>query len=358
MNEKIINALKSKDTLIRRHAIVALEQIVSEESIKVLAQVYRTDPDPNLRELSKGVARNIRQRLKEQEAHLAELEEAMPSSVAPKKLEGAEKQRIKKAEEESSASFNLWVFGGVAVILGILVIFLLLGETAGRLIDQQTALAQINSAEPFPVGQVAYGATLEGKLYRGTLSSGSFFVVQEPRGIPPTNGWTLLVGVYNGDAENALGGLRRVASDENWLLLVPQFSRSPENMLDFGMMAGELQEALAQVKTVYPTNLNTETLYGVGIGANFASQFVTWYPDLFGIASLGNGNQYVLPNLNARARYVVFAGQGENVSATVDFIARLTSINKKPYQSGVIQGGGIELKEQLNATVALVKELE
>ena len=52
MNEKIVEALKSNNSLVRRKAIMALSKSSSEEAIRLLANVYRNDAELVLRELA------------------------------------------------------------------------------------------------------------------------------------------------------------------------------------------------------------------------------------------------------------------------------------------------------------------
>lgn len=355
MNEKITAALKSNNSLVRRQAIMALSRTTSEDAIRLLASVYRNDPESDLREMAKDAAKQIRERLNEKELKAQQKDPSLPQRPPPaRKLEGAEKRRVEKAEEERSANFNLLIFGAIVLILGGVVVAILLGGNIARISDQNQALAQVENALPFVEGRTPFGSSLEGKIYR-YASSGANFILLEPKGAPPQQGWTLLAGVYDGKPENVIGGLARRASTENVMLLVPIYSTN-----DFGTMANELAFALDVVKRNYPVYRNTQTLYGFGVGAEFASQFVVWYPTEFAVASVGNGTSYTPPDLQTGARYIVFAGQNDEVSAraTSEFIARLTSLGKRPAQAGVLQGRGIEeIPEQLEATFALINQI-
>jgi predicted esterase len=348
MNEKIVEALKSNNSLLRRKAIMALSKASSEDAIRLLANVYRNDSEPVLRELAKDAALQVRERLNAKLAQ--EAREKQEAPAPPPKLLGAEKRRMERLEEERAANFNLLIFGVGALVLAAIVMVVVFGNTVSRIIDENDAQATIANALPFPEGDVRFTGALEGKVYRAPN-----FVLLEPTGAPPSQGWSLLVAVYDGQAQSPVGGLARRAKQENVMLLVPVFTSQ-----DVGAMANELEPILARVKRAYPIDARTTTLYGVSLGATFAAQYVAWYPNSFAIASLGNGRTYAAPPLSTSARYIVFAGQGdaERANATASFIGTLTSLAKKPVQSGVLQGRGAEeLPEQVDATFRLIATL-
>ena len=326
---------------------MALSKSSSEEAIRLLANVYRNDAELVLRELAKDAALQVRERVN---AKIAEQAQAKPEAPAPPKLLGAEKRRVERLEEERASNFNLLIFGIGALVLAVMVMVLAFGNTVARIVDENNAQATIANALPFPEGDVRFTGALEGKVYRAPN-----FVLLEPTGAPPPQGWPLMVAVYDGQAQSPVGGLARRAKQENVMLLVPIFASQ-----DVGAMANELDPILAQIQRAYPIHPGTKTLYGFAQGATFAAQYVAWYPNSFAIASLGNGRAYAAPTLSTSARYIVFAGQGdaERANATAAFIGTLTSLAKKPVQAGVLQGRGAEeLPEQVDATFRLIAML-
>lgn len=60
MDPRILQALKSRDPEERKKAVKALAQIHTQEALRYLATIYKTDPDPDVRELAIKAGRHVK----------------------------------------------------------------------------------------------------------------------------------------------------------------------------------------------------------------------------------------------------------------------------------------------------------
>ncbi len=82
MAGSIQNQLKSSDPTVRRQAIVKLGKSLDERALPLLAGVYRSDPDPELRELALKAGKHIRKHLAAQPAKQGRLQAASDADDA------------------------------------------------------------------------------------------------------------------------------------------------------------------------------------------------------------------------------------------------------------------------------------
>ncbi len=345
MDEKILKALQSKNSLIRRQAIMRLGSQGDEEAIKPLAAVYRNDPEPDLRDLARQAAKQIRDRLQAQaEAEAAKAtQNAEREAAKPQKLRGAEKRRADRIVEERKERFNLLLFAIVAAVAAAALIWVAFGQMLTRVTDQVTIEQRLVNAVPLPNDAARFDGALNGTVYRTDLGNGNSFVIVEPRGTPPAGGWVLVVGVY-ANANNALGALSRGAAEANALLVVPQFPLSEGGFFDFTRAAETLKGIVVRLVSLYPLSSQTRAIFGFGVGANFVSRYTIQYPQDFTVIALSNGTSYQPPTPNMGATYIVYAGQNapEASLAAIDYIGRLKTLNRNVYQSQVLAGVGAE----------------
>lgn len=83
MSQNIFALLKSDDPAQRRQAIITLGKSGDARAIPYLADAFRTDPDPQLRELAKKAGRYIQQQTAQQEAAAPQAPSPPPSEPSP-----------------------------------------------------------------------------------------------------------------------------------------------------------------------------------------------------------------------------------------------------------------------------------
>lgn len=346
MNEKTLQALRSKNSITRRQAITQLARQGDESAIKHLAHTFRNDPEPDLRELARQAAKQIRDRLQaiaEAEQAKLEAQQNQPQPANTQKLKGAEKRRVDRVEEERTERVNLWLFGIFVAIVAAGLIWVAFGQILSRITDQVSVEQRLANAPALPNEVVRFDGELQGNIYRTDLGNGNSFVIVEPHGTPPAGGWSLVVGIY-ANATNALGALTRPTSNANALLVVPQFSVSEGGFFDFAAANQTLKGILDRIVSTYPLSSQTRAVLGFGVGANFVSRYTLLHPQDFTIIGLSNGDSYQEPTPNMGATYIVYAGQNApaHAQAAISYIGRLQSLNRNIHRSQVLAGVGSE----------------
>ncbi|MDW8170907.1 MAG: hypothetical protein RML73_00305 [Anaerolineae bacterium] len=353
--EKIAAQLKSFNPSKRRQALIYLAKHGGKEHLKLLKEVYLNDPEPSLRENAKQAAIYIRQRL--DNPPQPEDSAPAPSKPSEERLRGAEKVIARRAEVEKSERTNLLIFGLVALVVGGVVLWALLGRQVLRVVDEgvlETRLREAASLSPSARDPAAAG---EGKLYHIAFEDGSGFYLQEGSGPMPPEGWTLIVAFFNGGTgRDALSWLSRDAIEQNFMLLTPYVRPIEEGIGNFENAARLTTSALDIVRSNYQINSKKLTAYGYLRGANFLSSYTSRQPGEFAIISLTEATQYSQsPDL--RARYFILGSRDNDVpDVTIDLITRLNVLQLNPIAQILTNTSDVDLqRRQWEGTLALIK---
>lgn len=347
MDEKLVAQLKSLNPNTRKQAMLVLAKTGDKSALPWLKQIYLNDPEPVLREFAKQAALQIRARLEAQ----AETPEASLATLKPQKLRGAERRRQTRVEETRRERGNLIWVGLLGLIIGAGVLWLLLGQQILRVADESSVQARIAEASPLSLASRTLDAPAEGRFYHTSFDNGAGFYLQEAQGVMPAEGWVVLVGVFTGTGEDALGWLTRSASENNWLLLTPYF---PAERLTTASAQQDLRRALEVVRSNYRIREEKLTGYGYGLGANLLLSYTAELAEfrLLSLAELSTFPQ--MPN--RRAYYYVVSAQNAIPDVTVEFMSRLGVLGI-PVEGGVLVNiDDAELQNrQLARTIELIK---
>jgi hypothetical protein len=350
MDEKVVAQLRSINPNLRKQGMLALAKTGDKNALPWLKHIYLNDPEPVLREFAKQAALQIRARLEAAE------EEAVAPPVPLKlpRLQGAERRRETRIDEDRQERSNLFWVGLVGLVVGGIFLWVLLGQQILRVADESSVQSRIASAPPLALTSRAQDSAGQGVLYHTEFENGAGFYLQEAQGSMPAQGWTLVVGVFTGNGLDALGWLTRSATENNWLLLAPYFPLDADGLYNAQGAEDNLARAMNFVTSNYGLNDAKVTAYGYGVGANLLVRYAS-ENGTFRIVSLGELTAF--PQMpNRRVTYLVMAAENSIADVTVEFMSRLGVLGVA-VEGEVLRGiDDAELQNrQLSRTLELIK---
>jgi hypothetical protein len=355
----LIRSLESKNILVRRQAIVRLGEERTEEAIRLLAKVYKTDPSPQLRELAKHTAKGVRDAMNapppEPEPKGPSLvlpdDPNMPVSAALMAMGGGKALHRKKWREQAEQA-RLAAFLLASFLIGLVLVAALLRDQIAAIFSYTSAAVGVESAAPFQAD-----AVLDGGLYRETLADGTVVYIQEPRADVPEGGVMAMVVVRSSDVNSTLGMLAiNKASEAGVLLVVPDFAAAAGTAP--AAAVARVKGVVDFVKRSYTVNAAAFTLYGSGWGGDVAAGYVAAYPRDLGIASIGNAQRFQPPALNSGTRFVLMAGGQDAVRAEAALNQKqaLDAARKEVLAFTIVRdAGNIELPGHVAATISAMQ---
>lgn len=355
MNNQLLSQLTHQDPHQRRQAIIALGKSGNPAALEPLQQVYKSDPDPAVRELAAKAGYHI----KALQAQAPKKASLTPEEIEAINLKKASQRPAKKEKNPANYILNLLIFLMVLVILiGSGVLYWLFNTETG-----EALLWQLRMPEPQSLGNPQLNAgNLNGVLWEGRISSKTTYMIQEPNGTPPPEGWPLLVGVHGsgGSAEDALFWARE-AKDRGVLVVAPTFSpESPgSNEYLHADTFPDLLLILRDIEQRYPIDPDVRVLFGFSMGGGFTGSFTATYVEEFTGGGIFGPRSVQQPPSWSPVQYVVSTGTSDSrINAATDFVAAMEQRGTPVWKSYFPEGRGHVIKDdQIDLVYELIDQL-
>lgn len=353
MDQAVLALLKSKDPEQRKQGILQAGRSGDPAYIKPLTQLSYTESDAQLRTITEKAIQHLRKQAPKAKS-------ATPNTTqTPVVMPKPQTQGYSVGGIAALLGFTVLVIGVVGAI-----VFSTRGSEIWRVLQQQQIQSRYKDLADFPLNSTS-PASLNGQVYRSQINDLMSYYVQEPSGIPPANGWPLVVAIHGwqGNAFSMISAFSERADREGVILATPSYNHGME--VSYDDYYAVLSILLDDLRGYYPINQSATVLTGFSWGGRITQFYTTTYPYQFAGAVVGGSREYLLPNYTNPTQYAIFIGADDffdNVdrpARTLDFVGQMQAQGSPVWYYEITPGVGHEMVSgQIDKVFEMIKWLQ